>query len=66
MSEWWAPNSAKLDEQITSLRDGGTLTESEVKELCEMAKQILHQEKNVAEVRELSTLGENVVGDDLR
>ncbi|GMI14800.1 hypothetical protein TrVE_jg9005 [Triparma verrucosa] len=51
MSEWWAPNSALLDSQITSLRDGGTLTESEVKELCEMAKQILHQEKNVAEVQ---------------
>jgi len=40
----------KLDSQIVSLRTGGTLTEGEVKNLCEHAKQILHKEKNVAEV----------------
>ncbi|GMH46750.1 hypothetical protein TrRE_jg3729, partial [Triparma retinervis] len=40
----------KLDSQIVSLRTGGTLTEAEVKDLCEHAKQILHKEKNVAEV----------------
>jgi len=40
----------ELDSQIESLRNGGTLTESEVKILCESAKEILSQETNVQPV----------------
>mmetsp|Transcript_7637 Transcript_7637/g.10928 ORF Transcript_7637/g.10928 Transcript_7637/m.10928 type:complete len:125 (+) Transcript_7637:42-416(+) len=39
-----------IDEQIERLRSGGTLTENEVKVLCEKAKEILQDESNVQPV----------------
>ena len=42
---------AALDEQIERLKDAGFLPESEVKALCEKAREILAQESNVQPVR---------------
>lgn len=39
-----------LDEQIERLRTGGKLTEQEIKELCDKAREILADESNVHEV----------------
>eukprot|EP00804_Cyclotella_cryptica_P012822 CCRYP_010575-RD/>CCRYP_010575-RD protein AED:0.43 eAED:0.43 QI:167/1/0.5/1/1/1/2/0/139 len=44
------PDIDQLDEQIERLRGGGTLTENEVKVLCDKAKEILREESNVQPV----------------
>eukprot|EP00579_Thalassiosira_antarctica_P005693 CAMPEP_0201883004 /NCGR_PEP_ID=MMETSP0902-20130614/15090_1 /ASSEMBLY_ACC=CAM_ASM_000551 /TAXON_ID=420261 /ORGANISM="Thalassiosira antarctica, Strain CCMP982" /LENGTH=318 /DNA_ID=CAMNT_0048411701 /DNA_START=87 /DNA_END=1043 /DNA_ORIENTATION=+ len=44
------PDVDQLDEQIARLRGGGTLTENEVKVLCDKAKEILQEESNVQPV----------------
>ncbi|EEC42884.1 predicted protein [Phaeodactylum tricornutum CCAP 1055/1] len=43
-------DTAKIDEHIERLREGNTLTENEVKALCEKAKEILRDESNVQPV----------------
>jgi len=40
----------EIDEHIERLRGGGTLTENEVKRLCDKAKEILQTESNVQPV----------------
>eukprot|EP00985_Skeletonema_marinoi_P022708 scaffold14637_cov141-Skeletonema_marinoi.AAC.6 len=44
------PDVDQLDSQIARLRSGGTLTENEVKVLCDKAKEILQEESNVQPV----------------
>jgi len=45
-----ARDIGRIDEQIQRLRNGGSLTEIEVKELCDQAKEILSSESNVQPV----------------
>lgn len=42
---------ADLDEKITNLFDCKTLTEHDIKQLCEKAKEILQNESNVTQAR---------------
>lgn len=46
-----AASFGDLDEQISRLNQGGKLTEDEIQQLCEKAKEILVEEGNVREVK---------------
>ena len=45
-----AASHGDVDEQIERLKSGGKLTEDEIRELCEKAREILADESNVHEV----------------
>jgi len=51
-----------IDGHITTLMDGNTLTENEVKELCEKAKEILSEESNVTPVKAPVTICGDIHG----
>ena len=55
-------SQSTLDSQISTLRLGGTLSESSVSSLCALAKSILHKEENVARVNSPVTICGDIHG----
>ena len=51
-----------IDRHIQTIMDGNTLTENEVKELCEKAKEILSEESNVTPVKAPVTICGDIHG----
>ena len=51
-----------IDGHIDTIMNGNTLTENEVKELCEKAKEILSEESNVAPVKAPVTICGDIHG----
>ena len=51
-----------IDRYIETIMDGNTLTENEVKELCDKAKEILSEESNVTPVKAPVTICGDIHG----